>query len=589
MGEHAVPLPFPSFINAIKDLPPGSGNYGLISYGGVAFGALKNADLSARMVYDEAERVVTHLQYTLRIKDAVVWGVNTIKLESKMSELQNRLSTPGLELIIDSIGFDFTINTSAIGTKPDLLWGVKPRALNFRPTGGEISWMFDWECEFNISRCADPSALTSPNPPLMAWNYEFTSVINQEGLMERVISGYVQVPAVRGVAPNQNAVLFDVVAAWDSITVNVPNGFRRTNNVHSVNKAKNRVDFSITDTELTSDAYPAGIVEADINYDLSSQGGGLSSWMATLSGELTVAPGYPKSLAAIKYLGILQFLVTKVKALAISSDQKQPAVVPMALRFSYKLFSRTSRFVAGYFFASDATTLLQKSGMWEPIPGTDYQQWAQSMNVAGVWGNHGTSGLKASPSDDSLVTVCIGITTSTITELTAHPYDGSQSPDLSSTLTEIQTTGYASYLSRVVPLMRRDFVIHKYAQQYTPGDASYVDHVTQDRSAPDQYVRMVGHAVRLNAAPEMPKLMTVGGKQVELLHQGGWQDDTPVVESLGHRVYRAHWDNIYRIAGQPIAPPNEPGAMPVASHSQSLPLTGGTVTEIVRQSGEEEQ
>lgn len=576
-------------IASLKDLPPGVGNYGTISYGGVPFNVLKKADLSVKMQYDEAERVVTHLSYTLRISDCVIASGDTPTQDVTMWELQNRLSTPGLELIIDAIGFDTTINTTAIGAKPDLLWGAKPRAMNFRPTGGEISWMFDWECEFNISRCANPSAIVSPSPPLMAWNYEYTSVVNEEGLMERTISGYVQVPAVRGMSPNQNKVLFDVVAAWDSITVNVPNGFRRTNNAHSVNKAKNRVDFAITDTELTSDAYPAGIVEADINYELASQGGGLSSWMATLSGELTVAPGYPKSLAAIKYLGILQFLVTKIKAIAISSDQKQPAVVPMALRFSYKLFSRTSRFVAGYFFASDATTLLQKSGMWDAIPGTDYQQWAQSMNVAGVWGNHGTSGLKASPSDDSLVTACIAISNSTISELTAHPYDNSLSPDLSSNLTEIKTTGYATYLSRVVPLMRRDFVIHKYAQQYNPGDKGYVDHVTQDRAAPDQYVRMVGHAVRLNAAPEMPQLLTVGGKTVELLHQGGWQDDTPVVESLGHRVYRAHWDNIYRIAGQPSAPPSEPGAMPVASHLTSLPLTGGTITEIVRQAGEEEQ
>lgn len=575
-------------VTSIKDLAPG-GNFGTIKYGGVPFSVLKKADLSVRMQYDEAERVVTHLTYSLKISDCVVASDDTPSQDFAMWELQNRLSTPGLELIIDAIGFDDTINTTAIGTKPDLLWGAKPRAMNFRPTGGEISWMFDWECEFNISRCANPSTLSASVPPLMAWNYEFTSAINAEGLMERVISGYVQVPAVRGMAPNQNAVLFDVVAAWDKITVNVPSGFRRTNNVHSVNKAKNRVDFSITDTELTSDAYPAGIVQADIDYDLSSQGGGLSSWAATLSGELTVAPGYPKGLAAIKYLGILQFFVSKIKAIAISSDQKQPAVVPMALKFSHKLFTRTSRFVAGYFFASDATTLLQKSGMWDVVPGTDYAQWATSMQTAGVWDNHGVSGVKAAPSDDSLVSVCIAVNTPLITEISRHPFDGTQSPDLSSTLVRDRPTGYVSYLSRVVPLMRRDFVIHKYAQQYTPGSANYTDHVTQDRAAPDQYVRMVGHAVRLNAAPEMPQLLTVGTKGVELLHQGGWQDDTPVVESLGNQVYRAHWDNIYRVAGQPIAPPNEPGAMPVAAHASSLPLTGGIVSELVRQAGEEEQ
>jgi len=575
---------------AIKDLAPGAGNYGIIAYGPYQFAVLRKADFSAVVVYDEADRSATHLKYTLRISDAVIWGADQNSQNLNMATMQGILSQPGLELIIDAIGFDTHLDTSRSGTRPDMIWGAKPRAFNFRPTGGELSWQFDWECEFNVSRCAVPSALGAAVPPLMAWNYEWTSAVNVEGLMQRVISGYVQVPAVRGDNPNQNKVLFDVVAAWDQITINVPDGFRRTENVHSVNKAKNRVDFSVTDTELTSDAYPAGIVECEMDYDISSAVG-LAQWTATLSGTLTVAPGYPKSLAAVKFLAIVAFFVPKIKTIAITSDQKQPAVIPVNMRLGHRLFTRTSRFSVTYMFAATADSLLQKSGIWDAVPGTDYQQWATSMKVAGVWDNHGTSGVKSAPGDDSLVTVCVSIASTTLQSSSLHKYDGSTTPDLQvSTLQAGAGTGYLAYQNAVVPLMRRDAVIHKFAQQYSPGDKGYEDHIVQDRAAPDQFVRMVGYAVRLNAAPEMPQLDKVGTKSVELLRQGGGQDDEPVSEAFGNRIYRARWDNLYRIAGQPSPPPSEPGAMPVASQLSTLPLTGGTIMEsTIRAAGEEEQ
>lgn len=575
-------------ITALKDLVPGSGNYGTISYRGLKFSVLKKAELSAKMVYDEADRVVTHIQYTLKISDAVVWAESVEALQGNMAEIQDVLSLPGQELIIDSIGFDTYLSTSAEGTRPDLLWGAKPRAMNFRPTGGERSWMFDWECEFNVSRCADPEELTGDELPLMAFNWEWTGSVDEQGLMTRTITGYIQVPAV---TLNDGLLPFNVSDAYDKLSVEVPDGFRRTQNVHSVNKAKNRIDFAIVDVELTSDAYPAGIIEADIRQRYQTQQGGLAFWMASLSGSLTVAPGYPKSLAIVKFLAILRERVEQTKKIAELGGKENPAVVPMGMDITHRLFTRTTDVSVAWTFATDAKTLLEKSGLWDPIEGTEYQEWATSMKTAGVWDAHGVSGLAFQPEDEKLMTVCAKFPFEMVSSISKHPTDGTGSDldDEEVKTSSITKGGYINYESQVVPVAKRDVVIHKYAQIYKPGDQAYEDHVMQDRAAPDQFVRMVGRATRVGAVPDIPNVDSCGGKPVEIITRGGWQDDLPFTTCFGVSLYRAEWDNLYRIKGQPKVPSDAPNGMPVVHVSSitSEGLNSADVNEVDRAEGEE--
>ncbi|MGH7192064.1 MAG: hypothetical protein ACREJM_00855, partial [Candidatus Saccharimonadales bacterium] len=468
----------------IKDLPPGFGNYGTISYGDYTFSPLRQVEVSAEMVYDEADRVVTHVKYTLQARRCVVFGAlgvsfgqpqNTCNIN--MRAMQDQLSQEALPLVIRDIGFDGAINT-ALGNPADIIWGPKPRLLNMRPVGGELAWEFDWDCEFNVSRCASPGTLTQN--PLMAFNYDWTAVVNEQGLMTRTMSGYFQVPAIRGQPAdslNGQKVLFNVDAQWDQITFAVPFGFRRTQNVHTINRAKNRIDFAITDTELTGTAFPAGIVEADLEYSISSQKGGLAEWLASLSGSLTTAPGYPKSLAMAKFLLIANEKVQQLKA-CVQGSIPDAEVVPLSFEMRHGLFTRTSHVSLTWMTACDLGTLLKSSGMWEPVSGTDYQTWKTSMDAVGVMGPRGVSGLKWDNTDDKLVDVCMATGAPAVYELAGNVDDGLDT-EAANQAADTEASPYLVYRNVVRPAAEQNAVLHRYAQAYQPGQANYTNHVLQ--------------------------------------------------------------------------------------------------------------
>lgn len=543
---------------AIKDLPPGPGNYGTISYGNYTFSPLRQLEVSAEPVYDEADRVVTHIKYTLQARRCVVFGgvgnpfgqfQNICNIN--MAAMQDELSQEGLPLVIRDIGFDRPVNT-AINSPADIIWGPKPRLLHMRPVGGEFAWEFDWDCEFNVSRCVSPGALNQN--PLMAFNYDWTAVVNEQGLMTRTISGYLQVPAVRGQPPGSpagQAVLFNVDAQWDAITFGVPFGFRRTQNVHTINKAKNRIDFAVTDTELTGSAFPAGIVDADIDFSIDSQAGGLFQYLATLSGSLTTAPGYPKSLAAAKFMLIAIDKEAQLKAAVSNSPLMAGAdVIAIAFQMRHGIFTRTSHLSITWTLACDLKTLLAQSGMWAPVPGTDYQSWKASMDAVSVMGNRGVSGLAWNNTDDKLIDICMSLAAPPLQEIATNADSNVDNEDQDN-VDDPKPESYLLYRNVVRPASEQNVVLHRFAQPYQPGQTGYADHVLQYPAAPDNLILMEGAAARLNNRPDIPSITTVGGQPVELLWMQPVVDQVPSGLSFGNTIYQARWRALYRITGVP--------------------------------------
>jgi hypothetical protein len=492
----------------------------------------------------------------------------TNSLQSKLSPIHSILSTPGLPLTIQDIGFDTLIATGFGGTRQDLIWGPKPRASNFRPHG-TTCWEFDWICEFNISRCK------YPGNNILAFNYEMTFSVNQEGLQQRTITGYMQVAAVRSPDPNfPELVLFNVEDSWDTITMNVPYGFRRAQNVRSISKAKNRIDFAITDEELTSDAYPAGIVEVDLDYELASNRPGLANFNGTLAGTLTVAPGYPKALALSKYLAILNAKIQELRQMSAQSGQKAEPI-PVALSISHGLFTRTTSFSVTFFLACGVDTLLQESGIWNVIPGTDYQQWADSMEAAGVWGKRGVAELKYINAEDKVQTICSQVPPPQLIDtFSLHPFDNTGGIPGTVNNQPDETGDYLIYRNAARITKSENFIIHRYAQAYVPSVGGQTqDHVVQYQTAPDNYIWIEGSAARLGQPPNIPVLKTVGGLSVELVHEEPYADDVPITLAFGHKVFRASWGLLYRIKGIPSQSASTGQITPIEM-MQNEPLLG---------------
>src|SRR5207247_1857663 len=74
---------------------------------------------------------------------------------------------------------------------------------------------------------------------------------------------------IRG-AEASRSLLFNIDNKWGQITVNIPAGFRRITNHRRINDARNRIDFALIDRELSGEAFPAGIIDADIDYDFEN-------------------------------------------------------------------------------------------------------------------------------------------------------------------------------------------------------------------------------------------------------------------------------------------------------------------------------
>lgn len=560
---------------AIKDLPPGQPNYGIVTYNNYTFGVFRNLKVTCTPVYDEADRVVTHLKYMLRCYGCVMQNnvLNTHQIN--MDAMQRALTVPGQQLIFKDVGFDLGVDTNV---QRDIIWGPKPRILEMRPWG-EICWEFDWEIEFNISRCISASAYMFDGA-LMAWNYSVAYQVGENGLVEsRVTTGYLQIVQTVGVN-NPQAVLVNVDSAWDRLTFNIPYGFRRVSNQRTINNAKNRIDFTIIDAELPGAAFPPGVVKCEARLDITSQPSGLAEWFATLRASYEISPGYPKSLAVSSFLVLMKDRVGRLKSAVtggINPGQGlfRATIVPVRLAISRDLYGRTTDIACSFRFAAQPTTLLANSGLWQPLPQNDWQQWATSLAPAsqggsGVTGNKGYSDVSFDPSQDRLVTVCVPDSVAPTSEqigfesIDDHDADGAADENAAEPTDPTDSGLYLVYESRVREYRSENFVVHRFAQQYQPGQNAYQDNLVDYQSAPDNTIVMVGRAARIDQVPEPPVVTSVGGNGVEMLRKNFVVDDRPTTLAFGHKVYLARWAILYRVKGEPavLAPQDAPAVVP---------------------------
>lgn len=518
---------------AIKDMATG---FGTIRYNGVTFGPIVKTDIVGEFVYDDAERMVKYVKYVLHVH-TIVYSSSVANMNTTMDAVQDALSEPGRELVLQDIGFDIALSTAIGGSRQDIVWGAKPRVLQW-VTLGHVAAEVTWVVEFNVSRCASPGTLSGN--PFLSFNWGVTYAINEEGLTTRTITGSCEVPATRG--PNgSRMVLFNVDAKWDRILVRVPFGFRRVNNTRTINAAKNRIDFTVADQQLAGEPFPAGLVNADLDYDFSNVNSqSFLQWVATLSGSLTVAPNQPPSLAAEWFFRIL---ATKVAAIKTKTNN----IFPMRCRVGHKPFTRTSRFSVTYMVTVSLPEILSTSGLWAPVPGTDYGTWAMSMSD--VWSNRGNAKLRMNPIDDRLIDACVSFPQATIgTEGSqVELQQGSYNNTLFANPT--QTNSWIAYSNDVTGVAEHNAVLHRYAQ-YITGN-SYIPHTLQYQGAVDLYVIMHGWAKRLGYKPEVPALTSVGGSATQFLAESIDIPDAPLGWLLGTPLYFGKWSRLYRLSRNP--------------------------------------
>lgn len=533
--------------------PTGQTGFGTISYNGFAFSVIRNVHLSGQFVYDDAGTTVTHVKYVMSVR-GFINADDVASQQTRMNDLHKLLSVAGQTLVIEDIGFDSKIDTSRGGVTPDLIWGAKPIDIQLRPLGGNVAFEFIWKVEFNISRCE--SAQASPANRLMAFNYEIAYSTDEQGFVQRTISGYAQIAQAR----NARALAWDIEGAWDRIVVRVPEGFRRLTTQRRINSSRNRIDFTIVDDELHDFPYPAGIIEADADYDFENQGRSFENWIASLSVTFEVAPGYPPSLAAGRFFLMMADKTAKLRAGAAAA---KGAVIPLKLRLSAKPFGRRSTFQVAWQVVACLKEILKSSGLYEPVPGTSYQTWAASMVNVGIWNPRGRGGWRHTMSQDAIVDICGGASVIDIGNdqganvTTTVPYEYS--------LLCPPGNPYIHFENEIWAEQSQNIVIHRLSQlwggitgsptaangtamPFGSSSSSGVDHVSQYEGSSSDYVMMVGRAIRLGKSPDIPRLVSIGGIEVEEIARK--VIPKAIAQYFGCSAIGARWAILYRVKGQ---------------------------------------
>lgn len=537
-------------IAAIKDLSDAAAGCGTISYNGVSTPPLRKFSLVGDYIYDDANRTVVCVEYTLDVS-WFVWAATEDAQSALIANIRQKLKTPGQTLLMSNLGLG-DIQVNGVGnTHRDLDWGPRPVRLEFSqpaPCATEVHW----SCKFRIAECSAGD--------ILAWNYEVTFSADEAGLWTRTITGYLQIPMRRPVDGGRS-LNTSADAYRDRIRVQVPRGFRRAGQVYPLSKDKGRSDFLIIDTQLDGDPLPENIIRGDLEYTIESTGFGFQRWVATLSGYLEVAPGKPTSRAARMFLLIALDKLQKLR----SKAGKDKLVLPDRIRMGTRLFGRQSSFSISFAIITCIDDIIKNGGIWEPVTANTYEKWAASMQEA--WGVRGTAGLAYNPTQDAIVDLCAN---------TSLPQIGSDGPTVphesdSGVFGAGQITPENSWLTFENTLRAyrlQDSVQHKVADGYTPGDAPLRNDnfakattmsmsatvspgtqrkdVTQYQAGPTEYILMQGKALRIKYPVAIPRLLFVNGKEVEVVKEVidgpktvGCFFDAP--------VYQARWAIIYRL------------------------------------------
>ena len=330
--------------------------------------------------------------------------------------------------------------------------------------------------------------------------------------------------------------------------------------VYRLSPDRTREDFAIADRQLDStEGMPKYCVNANIDFDIQNVRPGFATWEASLTGELEVVAGAPMSAAPTAFILIALDRWSQLQSVA---QAQGGVVIPSTIRWGRTLFHRRARFGMTWMIAGACLTdLLQQGGVWQPLTGMDVNTWAGTM--ASAWSQRGVANLVYSPSSDAIVDLCGGVP-SDIADLSSPNTAASGSGSPFSCNNIPQKNSWLGYSNRLVASQSRDYSVHKLATGYTPGTSSgastnassdatnlgtqitqpYTD-VTQDKSIPTQYVRMIGKALRVQYRPSIPTLVAVGGQAVEEVDR--IVDGPRLVGCIfGCPVYSVRWNILYK-------------------------------------------
>ena len=556
---------------AIKDSTDAS----TVKYGSYTFPVLRSIRFASQPIYDAAGRASRGTRYEVAIS-FFVFGDTESELATSMSSIRSQLMKPGRLLTLQNVGVGLeTIGPG--GVDADISFGPRPISLTVEPMGGVCNECV-WIVEFLVDHCASSgSSISSGSAAPIELNYAVSFSIDEMGIATRSIAGICRVRANRATV-SSNRVVSRVEDLYARLRFDKPPNFRRVRTERTIAPDRTYVTFNIVDKEVDGPALPRGIIDSDLSYGIRNIGVGFAKHRATLSGSITVAPGYHPNVAASHFMQILASRVIKLRQIpsGATGGSQGSTVMPVSFSVSRALFgpsSRTTHFsVEMDVVGGSISDAFKLAGIWEdvgrPIAG-DYDQWAKSMRQLGHWSNHGWTGGKLSP-EDTIIGSCEATVSFDVgkTEMNTVVL---RSPDsLRIFSCDPAIIAYENhFLYEIKRKERRVDPVqspYKYASRGGPGYYRGIDvegigvpmdwetePTVQEYSPPEEYVVMYGRALGLGLPVPPPNMTTWAGRDVELGGRGSNDskvDVEVVADVFGCKLYLTRWAKRYRIKGK---------------------------------------
>jgi hypothetical protein len=373
---------------------------GTLTYNAIAFGGSSQVTLESSSVLDDAGRTTVYVRHMLTVR-AVLYAASDTG--SEFATIRDKLSQAGGHLVWDGQGTGrFDVNGTG-STQRDVTWGPKPKILSWAPIGSLRACEIVWQCEF----CLPTSPyLTFPYTQLLAFNYGVSYSIDRRGCTTRTISGYLQIPLTRAIAPD-GFIFHDVPNTADSyrslVNPPIPEQFRRDKQQFNLSPDKSRLDFTIVDEEIPSDnPYPPGVVNIDARqtsqWTRTQRQGGFLRNRLTVSIEL--AFHVPMVNAYAIFLQIAKERISK-------SGGGTQSVIIEDLSCEEGLFDRSANFSVSWRFTYDISTLVQtamltNTGLFSSLTcAPTWVSWATS--VASSTGPGGYQNMTTASTSDKII------------------------------------------------------------------------------------------------------------------------------------------------------------------------------------------
>lgn len=390
---------------------------GTLRYGGVNLNGPRVLTKSVTQIprMDAAGRGRTWTDYTIVLR-LMLAGVATGLVsrnsnDGNVTVIRTLLQQPGLPLFYTDKGYGpLVINVAGV---KDCIWGPITKELAFESLGAGNACYLDWQVKVAIP--CDNGVPKGTAAPFIELLYSVDYGGDAAGYTTRRISVTGRIPSTRfGVSKE----LYGTADDWrEKLAPPLVPGFRRTYPSWSIDEAKTTLRGEIVDEELGVNFLPPGVALGSARQEVTSASQGLALWQSTITAEFELEKNSPIDQFDLTSYFIGTLCKDRIAATAAAIGKNSNAIVPLSLRMSEdEIFNRLkAAFSFTYSFTQPLKDIFGATGLWRPIPGSSWSNWASTM-LNGPANPRGYAEMRILPSDDSIVDGCGGRTPGIFTD-----------------------------------------------------------------------------------------------------------------------------------------------------------------------------